>query len=126
MRIIGHNKGVRKNNNGVKMTKQFKNGNIKISAANMAVLLGQIVALTSTGKSYQDALSMVCFNHNLDLDESIFNDAITIVLPHTENGKSREQHKETLRRLDQVNVGSKFSVCWLSDSEWAWLNEKGE
>ena len=108
------------------MTKQLKNGNIKISAANMAVILGQIVALTNTGKSFQEALSMVCFNHNLDLDESIFNDTLTITFPHIETGKSREQHKEALQRLDQANVSSKFSVCWLSDSEWAWLNQKGE
>ena len=108
------------------MTKQYKNGNIKTSAANMAVILGQIVALTNTGKSYQEALSMVCFNHNLDLDESIFDDTMTVTLPHTENGKTSEQHKEAFRRLDQANVSSKFSVCWMSDSEWAWINKKGK
>lgn len=108
------------------MTTQAKNGNIKISAANMAVILGQIVALINTGRSFQKALSMVCFNHNLDLDQSIFDDTVTIVLPHTLTGKSREQHNQALQRLDKANVGSKFSVCWLSDSEWAWLNKKGE
>ena len=108
------------------MTKQFKNGNIKISAANMAVILGQIIALTSTGKSFQEALSMVSITHNIDLDESIFNDTLTITFPHTETGKSREQHNQALQRLDEANVSFKFSVCYLSDSEWAWLRNKGE
>ena len=108
------------------MTTQAKNGNIKISAADMAVLLGQIVALTTTGKSFQEALSMVCFTHNLDLDESIFDDAITIVLPHTETGKTRTQHEEAFQRLDKKNVSDKFSMCWNSKSELAWLNNKGE